>query len=89
MFYKIKVLRKVLQVKKERIMHNFAISYILQFVNILLIVSWMVLSIISLFQLKDKTLSSTTKAIWVLIVICVPILGAIALFIVNPSDATE
>jgi hypothetical protein len=49
----------------------------------------MVLSIISLFQLKDKTLSSTTKAIWVLIVICVPILGAIALFIVNPSDATE
>ncbi|KUK95572.1 MAG: hypothetical protein XE06_0655 [Anaerolineaceae bacterium 46_22] len=70
-------------------MQNFAISYILQFVNILLIVSWMVLSIISLFQLKDKTLSSTTKAIWVLIVICVPILGAIALFIVNPSDATE
>jgi len=70
-------------------MQNFAISVVLQIFNIVLLVFWMVLSIISLFKLKDKTLSSTTKAIWVMIVICVPILGAIALFIVNPSDATE
>jgi hypothetical protein len=80
-----------MQVKKERIMimQNFANPVILQIVNILLLVSWIVLSLISLIRIKNITLSSTSKAIWVLIVICVPILGAIALFIVNPSDSTE
>jgi len=70
-------------------MQNFAISVVLQIINIVLLVSWIVLSVISLVKIKNRTLSSTAKAIWVLIVICVPILGAIALFIVNPSDSTE
>jgi flagellar biosynthesis protein FliQ len=70
-------------------MQNFAISVVLQIINIVLLVSWIVLSVISLFKIKNKTLSSTAKAIWVLIVICVPILGAIALFIVNPSESRE
>jgi len=70
-------------------MQNFGISVVLQIINIVLLVSWIVLSVISLFKIKNKTLSSTTKAIWVLIVICVPILGAIALFIVNPSESRE
>lgn len=69
-------------------MENFAI-YVAQIVNILLLVSWIVLSLISLVKIRNSPLSSTAKAIWVLIVICVPILGAIALFIVNPSESTE
>ena len=70
-------------------MENFEISFVLQIVNILLLVSWIVLSLISLVKIRNSPLSSTAKAIWVLIVICVPILGAIALFIVNPSESTE
>jgi len=69
-------------------MENFTISFLFGIFNIILILSWIILSIISLFTIKNRHLSSTATAIWVLIVICVPILGAVALFIINPSEST-
>jgi len=68
---------------------KFSTAILLQIVNILLLLSWPVLSIISLVKIKNRNLSSTPKAIWALMVIGVPILGAIAFFIINPAGSTE
>ena len=68
---------------------KFSIPILLQVVNILLLVSWPVLSIICLVKIKNRNLSSTPKAIWALMVIGVPILGAIAFFIIEPAESKE
>lgn len=60
---------------------------IVQVVNILILLGWIVLSLIAWFKLRDRNLPPTAKAVWAL-VICVPILGAIAFWIVNPNEAT-
>jgi hypothetical protein len=65
------------------------ISSALQVFNILLLLAWVVLSIIALIRIRNINLPPTTKAIWVLIVVCVPVLGAVALFIVNPEAPAE
>ncbi|MDY6872627.1 MAG: PLDc N-terminal domain-containing protein [Chloroflexota bacterium] len=62
---------------------------IVSVLNILLLLSWPILAIIGLFKLKEISLTSTAKALWVLIVILVPILGPVALFIINPEPFTE
>lgn len=61
-------------------------GFVLQILNILILLGWIVLSLIAWFKLRDRNLPPTTKAVWAL-VICVPILGAIAFWIVNPNEA--
>jgi len=41
--------------------------------------------IISLIDLKKKKLNDTTLAIWVLVICAIPLLGALAYWIVKPS----
>lgn len=58
--------------------------------NLALLIGWPALSLISLFVLRTRPLSPTTKAVWVLIVAAVPILGALSFFIIQPrEDAVE
>lgn len=54
--------------------------------NIGLLLSWLILSIVALFNLRKRPLSASAKALWTLVVLVIPILGAVALFIVNPID---
>ncbi len=54
--------------------------------NLILILAWPVLSIIGLFQLRKQTLPATAKAIWALIILVIPLFGAIAYWIVRPSE---
>ena len=42
--------------------------------------------IISLIDLKKKTLSGTTLAIWVLIICAIPLIGSLAYWIIKPSS---
>ena len=58
----------------------------LQGINILIVLAWIVLTIVTLFQLKDRPLSTTAKGLWVIVVCCIPILGAVAFFIIQPSE---
>jgi hypothetical protein len=58
--------------------------------NLALLIGWPALSLISMFALRTRPLSPTTKAVWVLIVVAVPILGAVSFFIIQPrEDAVE
>ena len=44
------------------------------------------MAVVTLFQLRGKNLPATPKAIWALIILGIPILGAVAFFIVKPED---
>ena len=58
----------------------------LQGLNILILLARIVLTIVTLFQLKDRSLPTTAKVLWVIVICCIPILGAVAFFIIQPSE---
>jgi hypothetical protein len=47
---------------------------------------WPLLSLLALFTLRGRGLVGTTLALWVLIIVAVPFLGALAVWIVQPRD---
>ena len=70
-------------------MNSFVLSSVFQIINALLIIAWVSLAIITLVKLSSRKLSATPKAIWALIILSIPIFGAIAFFIVKPEDHQE
>jgi hypothetical protein len=46
---------------------------------------WLLLSLLTLFTLRGRGLTGITQAVWVLIIVAVPFLGALAFWIVRPS----
>ncbi len=63
-------------------------SYLLMQCGIpfLLIITWLILAWVALRQLRKRPLADNAKAIWAALIICVPLLGAVAFFIVQPSE---
>ena len=57
-----------------------------QLVNIALLILWVVLSLFALFQLRNRNLSSGLKLGWTLIILLLPVIGAVAFFIVVPKE---
>ena len=58
---------------------------IFQLCNIVLLVGWPILSIVAILGLRKQSLPQTTQALWVLIILVIPILGAIAYWLVKPT----
>ena len=56
-------------------------------VNLMILLLWPGLALLALFSLRRQGLSGTTLALWVLIIVAVPFLGALAFLIVRPSAA--
>jgi hypothetical protein len=50
------------------------------------LLAWPLLSLLALFTLRGRGLTGTTLALWVLIIVAVPFLGAVAFFVVRPSS---
>ncbi len=48
--------------------------------------AWLILVFVCLNRLKSIPLQPTTKAVWVLIIAAIPIIGAIAFFIIKPTE---
>jgi uncharacterized membrane protein YhaH (DUF805 family) len=48
---------------------------------------WFVLSIFGLFALRRSRLSETNQALWAVLIAVVPVLGALAFFIVKPVES--
>ncbi|MBI4732941.1 MAG: PLDc N-terminal domain-containing protein [Chloroflexi bacterium] len=62
---------------------------VVQVLSLVLLVGWPVLSILALVGLRKRTkLHATARALWALMIVSVPILGAIAYWIVRP-DASD
>jgi hypothetical protein len=61
---------------------NFGILII----NLLLVGSWPLFSIFALLGLRRRPLTGTNQALWALLVVAVPVLGALAFFIMKPGE---
>ena len=59
---------------------------VFQLVNIALLLLWVVLSLFALFQLRSRNLSSGLKLGWTLIILLLPVIGALSFFIVVPKE---
>lgn len=67
--------------------YGFGFANVLMQVFIfLLLIGWIVASIVALLALRNVKLSSIAKALWVLIILGIPVLGVIAYFIVRPIE---
>jgi hypothetical protein len=60
-----------------------------QIINVLLICAWVVMAIMALRQLRRRSLPSLARAIWAAIIVLMPLLGALAFFIVRPMSPTD
>jgi hypothetical protein len=54
--------------------------------NLALVAAWIALAVLALVQLRRQKLNETARAIWAALVVVVPILGAIAFWIVRPGQ---
>ncbi len=73
-------------------MENFGINigYIFwQLFNFAVLVLWLVLVMASLLTLRKQSLSSISQALWVLIILAIPFLGAIVFWLVRPSESVS
>jgi hypothetical protein len=67
--------------------HGFGFGYVfVQMLFFLLVVAWVVASLVALFSLKKAKLSAIAKALWVMILLGIPVLGVVAYFIIKPSE---
>jgi hypothetical protein len=57
-----------------------------QIVNILILILWIGLTIYALFQIRNRQLSGDRQIIWTIIVLVIPVLGALAFLIVSPKE---
>jgi hypothetical protein len=59
---------------------------IVQLLSLSFLLGWIVLSILALFSLRERTkLHATARVLWAILIVCVPVLGAIAYWIVRPD----
>lgn len=67
--------------------YGFGFGYVLvQVLFFLLIVAWIVASLVALFVLKKANLSTIARALWVMILLGIPVLGVVAYFIIKPTE---
>ena len=57
-----------------------------QLLNFLILFTWLVLVILALVKIRQRGLSANMQIAWVLIVLLIPILGALAFLIVSPEQ---
>lgn len=70
-------------------METLGINWGILIINLLIIGSWPLFSIIALLGLRRSHLTGTNQALWAFLIVAVPILGALAFFIVRPSEKNQ
>lgn len=61
-------------------------NLLVQIFNVLLVLAWIGLAIYSLIQLRRQSLSASAKALWTMVIVVIPLVGAIAFLIVQPRE---
>jgi putative copper export protein len=61
-------------------------NLLIQIFNVLLVLAWIGLAIYCLIQLRKQSFSASAKALWTMIIIVIPLVGAIAFLIVQPRE---
>ena len=50
------------------------------------LIAWIALGFYALFELRNSRISSVAKALWTIIILLVPVFGAVAFLVVRPTD---
>lgn len=58
-------------------------------VQLLVLGIYPLLSLLALFALRRSHLTGITQVLWALLIVAIPVLGALAFFIVKPTEKTE
>ncbi len=61
---------------------------IFQVLNCLVLLVWLGLSIAALLGLRKKSMGETARVLWTLVILAIPVMGAVSFWIVNPKDET-
>ncbi len=67
-------------------METLGMNWGILIINVLIVGSWPFFSIIALLALRRSHITGTDQALWALLVVAIPILGALAFFLVKPSE---
>ena len=67
-------------------METLGINWGILIINLLIIGSWPLFSIVALLGLRRRRLTGTNQALWAFLVVAIPVLGALAFFLVSPSE---
>jgi len=70
-------------------MEAIGVNWGLLFIQVLIFGAIPALSLIALFALRQTHITGITQALWVLLIVAIPILGALAFFIVKPVENTK
>lgn len=62
---------------------------LVQILNLLIVFGWITVAIVSLFNLRNRRLTGTPLVMWALIICAIPILGALAYWIIKPSAESQ
>lgn len=62
---------------------------LVQILNLLIVFGWITVAIVSLFNLRNRKLTGTPLVMWALIICAIPILGALAYWIIKPSAESQ
>jgi len=54
-------------------------------VNFVILAGWIVLAIVALTRLRRCQLDETARVLWVIDIVLIPLLGALAFFVVRPG----
>jgi len=53
--------------------------------QIFFVIVWLLLSLVALYTLRRRYLIGTEQLLWALLIVAVPVLGALAFFIIKPG----
>ena len=67
---------------------NFGYLFVSLF-NLLLLAGWIVLAMLALIQLRRAAVPETARVIWALLIVVIPLGGALAFWIVRPGKREE
>ena len=70
-------------------METLGINWGILIINVLIVGSWPFFSIIALLALRRSHITETNQALWALLVVAIPILGALAFSLVKPSENNQ
>ena len=70
-------------------MEAIGINWGFLIIQILVFGAYPLLSLIALFALRRSRITGITQVLWALLIIAIPVLGALAFFIIKPVENTQ
>lgn len=58
-----------------------------QVLNLLILAGWLAMAFAALIRLRGRQLDDVARVLWAILIVVVPLLGALAFFIVQPGAA--